>query len=127
MGLFDGLMGNASDIDADELQQDMEPVLVDGETVKLAFKVIRDKYVFTNYRLILIDIQGMTGKKREYQTIPYKSITRFSVETSGHFDMDSELKIWMSGLSEPMVKEFKNGEHIINVQKALAAGMFEKS
>lgn len=127
MGLFDGLLGNASDIDAEELQEELEPVLVEGEEVRLAFKVIRDKYVFTNYRLILIDIQGMTGKKREYQTLPYKSIIRFSVESSGHFDMDSELKIWMSGMSEPMVKEFKGGDNIINVQKALASGMFGKA
>lgn len=126
MGLFDGLLGNASDIDAGELQEELAPILIDGEEVRLAFKVIRDKYIFTNHRLILIDIQGVTGKKREYMTLPYKSIVRFAVESSGHFDMDSELKIWMSGMSEPMVKEFKNGEHIINVQKALATGMFGK-
>ncbi len=127
MGLFDGLLGNASDIDIDELSEELEPVLVEGEEISLAFKVIRDKYVFTNYRLILIDLQGMTGKKRDYLTIPYKSIIRFSVETSGHFDMDSELKLWLSGMSEPMVKEFKGGENIIKVQKALAAGIFGKA
>jgi hypothetical protein len=126
MGLFDGLLGNASDIDAGELKEELAPILIEGEEVRLAFKVIRDKYIFTNHRLILIDIQGVTGKKREYMTLPYKSIIRFAVESSGHFDMDSELKIWMSGMDEPMVKEFKNGEHIINVQKALAAGMFGK-
>ncbi|MBE9397120.1 PH domain-containing protein [Pontibacterium sp. N1Y112] len=127
MGLLDGLLGNASDVDIDELKEELEPVLYEGEEIRLAFKVIRDKYIFTESRLILIDIQGMTGKKREYLTIPYKSIVRFSVETSGHFDMDSELKIWLSGMSEPMVKEFKGGDNITNVQKALAAGMFGKA
>lgn len=127
MGLLDGLLGNASDIDIDDLKEELEPVLYDGEEIRLAFKVIRDKYVFTESRLILIDIQGMTGKKREYLTIPYKSIVRFSVETSGHFDLDSELRIWLSGMSEPMVKEFKGGDNIIHVQKALAAGMFGKA
>lgn len=126
MGLLDGLLGNASDIDIEEITEELEPLLCDGEEVRLAFQVIRDKYVFTDVRLILIDVQGMTGKKREYLSIPYKSITRFSVETSGHFDMDSELKLWLSGSDLPMVKEFKGGDNIINVQKALAAGMFGK-
>lgn len=70
----------------------MKDVLITGETVSLAFKLVRDLIVFTDFRLILVDKQGMTGKKVEYKSIPYRSISRFSVETSGHFDLDAELK-----------------------------------
>ena len=62
----------------------------------------------------------MTGKKVEYHSIPYKSVTHFSVETAGRFDMDAELKIWISGTSEPISKEFKKDKNIYDVQKALA-------
>jgi hypothetical protein len=54
-------------------------------------------YVFTNKRLILIDKQGITGRKVDYHSIPYRAITQFKIETAGHFDLDAELKIWISG------------------------------
>ena len=68
----------------------------------------------------MIDVQGATGKKIEYHSIPYKSITHFSVESSGHFDLDSELKIWISGLAEPIEKQFSKGVNIYEIQALLA-------
>ncbi|HET7657494.1 MAG TPA: PH domain-containing protein, partial [Bacillales bacterium] len=51
-----------------------------------------------------------------------KSISHFSVETAGHFDLDAELKIWISGAHEPaIIKQFRKGENIKDVQKILAA------
>jgi hypothetical protein len=83
--------------------------------------LIRDFFVFTNKRLVLVDKQGLTGKKVEYHSIPYKSITHFSVETAGRFDRDAEMKIWISGIREPIEREFKKGtDVIVGVQKALA-------
>ncbi len=120
MGILSGLLGHAREVNLDEIEQEFSPLVADGEQVEMAFKVIRDMFVFTNKRLILVDKQGLTGKKVEYHSIPYKSITHFAVETSGHFDLDSELKIWLSGFSEPMVKEFKKKSNIVGVQKALA-------
>lgn len=76
--------------------------------------------VFTDKRLILVDKQGVTGKKVEYHSIPYKSITHFSVESAGHFDLDAELKIWISGTNEPISKEFKKDKNIYDVQRTLA-------
>lgn len=64
--------------------------MLEGENVEAAFKLVRDLIVFTEKRLILVDKQGITGKKTEFQSIPYKSISRFSVETAGRFDLDSE-------------------------------------
>ena len=120
MGILDGLMGNASEIDIDDVQEELSPILGDSERVERAFKVIRDMYVFTSGRLILIDKQGLTGKKVEYLSIPYKSISNFSVETAGHFDMDSELKMWVSGRHEPIIKELKKGSDVVGIQKLLA-------
>lgn len=58
---------------------------------------MRDHFVFTNKRLILVDVQGVTGKRREYKSIPYRAITRFSVESAGRTELDVDLKIWMVG------------------------------
>lgn len=120
MGLFDALIGNASEVDLEDLGSELSPIMGDSETLNLAYKMVRDLFVFTNKRLILIDKQGMTGKKVSYHSIPYKSITHFEVETSGHFDMDAELKIWISGQKEPLVKELKAGTDVVGIQKTIA-------
>lgn len=125
MGILNGLLGNASEVDLADLRQELSPILADNETLHLAYKVIRDMYVFTNKRLILIDKQGVTGKKVDYHSIPYKSISHFAVETSGHFDMDSELKIWISSKEEPIKKELKRGTDVVGIQKTLANFMFD--
>jgi len=120
MGLLSGLLGNASAIDAAKLEDEFSRILADGEQIEKAYKVLRDLFVFTNRRLVLVDRQGMTGKKSEYHSLPYKSITHFSVETTGHFDTDAELKIWLSGNHGPIQKNFRNDRNIYDVQKALA-------
>jgi len=120
MGLMNALFGTASQIDPNELASEFGPILIDGEEITGAFKVVRDLFVFTQCRLILADKQGITGKKVEYHSIPYKSISQFSVETAGHFDMDAELKIYISGNPLPLKKEFKKGTDIIQIQKLLA-------
>lgn len=120
MGLMDGLLGNASEIDSERLQAELSRILTSTERVEKAYQLIRDLIVFTNKRLIFIDKQGITGKKIEYHSIPYRSIIHFSIETSGHFDLDAELKIWISGNPEPIEKEFNNRLNIYEVQKVLA-------
>ncbi|WP_082234416.1 PH domain-containing protein [Halobacillus massiliensis] len=120
MGLLDGLMGNASKVDEEKLGKELEGVLIDGEKVESGYKVVRDSFIFTNKRLILVDKQGMTGKKVEYHSIPYNSIIHFSTETAGSFDLDSELRIWLSGQSEPIQKLFKKDSPIQEVQRTLA-------
>lgn len=120
MGIFDGLMGNASELNVDHVQKEIKHILTRSENVKNAYKVIRDTFVFTDKRLILIDKQGVTGKKTEYLSIPYKSIVSFSVETAGTFDLDAELKIWVSGNSVPIQKKFNKSTNIYDVQSVLA-------
>lgn len=124
--MFQGLFGNASEIDTKGLQKDLEALLVNDEQVVKAFRIIRDLFIFTDARLILIDKQGLTGKKAEYHSIPYKSISHFSVETAGTFDMDAEMKIYISGNMNPIEREFKRGTDIQGVQKTLAQFILKK-
>lgn len=122
MGFLNGLMGNASETDVKELEKELSNVIGSNETIELAYKLVRDLIVFTDLRLIIVDKQGLTGKKVEYLSVPYKSISRFSIETAGHFDLDAELKIWISGAELPAIsKQFKKDNSIYDVQKALAS------
>jgi hypothetical protein len=120
MGLMDGLLGNASEVNIQDVQKELGHMLASGEQIEKAYKLIRDLFVFTNKRLILVDKQGVTGKKVEYHSIPYKSIIHFSVETAGHFDLDAELKIWLSGSQLPIQKQFNKSLNIYEVQSVLA-------
>jgi hypothetical protein len=121
MGLFDGMLGNASKIDAGKIQQEFAQILSPGESVEHAYQLIRDYFVFTDKRLVLVDKQGMTGSKVAYHSIPYRSITHFSVETAGTFGLDAELKIWISGAPLPVQKQFNKRLSIYEVQSVLAS------
>ena len=123
MGLLDGLLGHGSDLTSGEVDQQLAGVLTQGENVRVAFRVLRDLMVFTDRRLILIDKQGMTGRKVEYLTVPYRAITAFSVETAGSFDMDSELKVWVSGRPDPIARTLKRGADVMGIQQAIAASL----
>jgi hypothetical protein len=103
MGLFSALLGNAGAVSQEELTKKYAQLLTEGEDIELGFKLVRDTFIFTNKRLILIDVQGITGNKTEYKTITYKSISRFSIETAGTFDLDAELKIWISSEVQPSI------------------------
>jgi hypothetical protein len=120
MGLLSGLLGNATEVEINAVEQEIAPSLIEGEKIEKAFKLIRDLFVFTNKRLILVDKQGVTGLKTEFLSIPYTDISHFAVETAGHFDMDSELKIWIRGHQEPIAKEFKKGSNLEAVHKTIA-------
>lgn len=120
MGLLDGMLGNASKIDASKIQSEFSQILAPGESVEHAYQLIREHFVFTNKRLVLVDKQGLTGTKVEYHSFPYRSITHFSVETAGNFDLDAELKIWVSGSSNPYQKQFNKKLSIYEVQAVLA-------
>jgi hypothetical protein len=120
MGFLSGLLGNASGVSVEEATKEYGFVLAKDEAIEVAYKLIRDYFIFTRKRLILVDKQGLTGKKVEIQSIPYHSITRFAVETAGHLDLDAELKIWVSGSPLPIEKTFNKSVNIYEVQALLA-------
>ena len=121
MGILTSLLGNAGVANPEELTKEFGNLLTEEESVEIGFKLIRDIFVFTNKRLIVVDKQGLTGKKIEYLSILYKAISRFSIETAGHFDLEAELKIWISGEEKASVtKRFNKQVNIYDVQKVLA-------
>ena len=120
MRLLSGLLGNAGVVGVNKLQTEYEQLLVDGETVEIGFQVIRDTFIFTSKRLILVNVQGVSGKRVEYLSVPYGKITKFSIETSGHFDLEAELKIWVGSDSSPLTKKFNKEVNIYDLQKVLA-------
>jgi len=121
MGIFSAMLGNAGSVSQEDLLKKYEQLLIDNEEIEMGFKLIRDTFIFTNKRLILVDVQGLTGSKTEYKSIAYKSITRFSIETAGTFDLDAELKIWVSSELQPsIVKQFNKSVNVYDVQKVLA-------
>lgn len=121
MGLFSAIIGNAGAVSKEELQKSYGQLLIQNEEIQLGFKLLRDTFIFTNKRLILVDVQGLTGSKTEYLSVAYKSISKFSVETAGTFDLEAELKIWISSEAMPSIrKKFNKSVNVYEVQNVLA-------
>ena len=85
-------------VNDNEFADMITPMFVHGEQIIQSFRGIRDGIVFTNKRIITINVQGITGKKKDFTSLPYSKIQAYSVETAGFFDLDSELDLWFSGM-----------------------------
>lgn len=90
----------------EDLGPTVQPLLVPGEALVAGFKAMRDYVVFTDKRLIAVNVQGMTGKKQDFTSLPYAKVQAWSVETAGNFDLDAEHELWFSGLGKVRL-EFK--------------------
>jgi len=97
---------------------ELHEILIADEVIHLAFKGMRDSVTFTNRRLIALNVQGITGKKKDYTSLPYSKIQAFSVETAGTFDLDSELELWFSGLGRIKL-EFSRGVDIRGLNRLI--------
>ena len=78
----------------------VQPILADGEQIVSEYSAIRDYVIFTNKRIIAVNVQGITGKKKDFTSLPYSKIQAFSIETAGVFDLDSELELYFSSLGK---------------------------
>lgn len=106
MGFF-----SAHEIDPADIQRDYAGIMLPDEQVITAFKTIRDTVFLTNHRFVLVNVQGLTGSKKEVLSIPYRSIVAFSVESAGTFDLDSDLRLHVTGGVGPViVKISKNAD-----------------
>ncbi|NLR91965.1 PH domain-containing protein [Flammeovirga agarivorans] len=123
MGLFNTLMGNVSNANIEDVQEKFGFVLSSDEQFVKAYQLVRDQWIFTNKRLLIVDKQGITGKKAELLTIPYKQIEQFSMETKGNFDADSELKIWVKRIPEPIETKFGSDQDVKEVYQLLSEGV----
>jgi hypothetical protein len=102
-----------------EIADQVQPLLLDGEDVLAAFKGMRDYIAFTSKRIIAVNVQGMTGKKKDFTSLPYSKIQAFSIETAGTFDLDAELELWFSGLGKVKF-EFKGKTDVGYLNKLVA-------
>jgi len=95
-------------------------LLIEGERIVGAYKSMRDGVVFTDRRLIAVNVQGLTGSKVDYTTLPYSNVVAFSVETSGTFDIDSELELYFSALGRVRF-EFTGKTNVVEIAKLISA------
>jgi hypothetical protein len=106
-------------IPIEEVNEFTNKMLLDDENIEAAFHTIRDQLILTNKRIISIDIQGLTGKKIDFTSIPYSRIQTFSVETVGVIDGDCELQICVSSMG--CIKfYFESGFDIISFNKLVS-------
>jgi hypothetical protein len=75
-------------------------LLIPDEEIIGSFKTVRDMVIFTNRRIIAVNIQGFSGKKKDFTSLPYSKVQAFSFESAGTFDLDAELELWFSGLGK---------------------------
>jgi hypothetical protein len=123
MSIIQGLLGHASSTSTEEAKSEFGELLIRGEEVLSAYKWARDKIVFTTHRIIYEDVQGLTGRKRNYMSIPYGSIHKFSKESSGWLDLDAELRVWVRGETEPLKWEFRKDAAVNDIFKILSEGV----
>lgn len=97
----------------------VSPLFIDGENIIASFRSMRDGIVFTNFRIIAINVQGISGKKKDFSSLPYTKIQAYSVETAGTFDLDAELELWFSGLGKVKF-EFTSGSNILYLTKVIS-------
>ena len=120
MGLFTGAKNNDS-AENRKLHTEYGQLLSDGEIIEVGFTVLRDVFLFTNKRLIIVEVQGISGKQIEYLSIPYSKIMKFSVQSGGSFDLNAELKLWVGSDTIPLEKKFNKDVNVYEVQKVLAS------
>ncbi|MEW9550360.1 PH domain-containing protein [Nonomuraea sp. NPDC050783] len=103
----------------DEASPVVAPLMLHGEQIISSYKTVRDLVVFTDKRVIAVNVQGLTGKKRDFTSLPYNKVQAWSVETAGTFDLDAELELWFSGLGKVRF-EFKGRSDIIRLSHMIA-------
>ncbi|MEU8196031.1 PH domain-containing protein [Microbispora amethystogenes] len=108
-----------SPCDPQEIGPAVGPLMLHGEQIVSSYKTVRDFVVFTDKRIIAVNVQGITGKKRDFSSLPYGKVQAWSVETAGTFDLDTELELWFSGLGKVRF-EFRGGSDIIRLSHMIA-------
>ena len=92
--------------------------MVPGEEFIGEYQGIRDYVIFTNKRVISVNVQGITGKKKDFTSMPYSKISVFSIETSGTLDLDSELEMYFSGVGKVKF-EFSGKSDIVEIGRII--------
>ena len=118
---------NLKPIEAGEVKDEVKALLIDGEEIVEAFKTVRDQMIFTNKRIISLDVQGITGKRKSVTSMPYSKVQFFEIQTAGFLEIfpDSELFIYFSnGFTATF--EFKAKCDIVKIGKMISNYVLEK-
>lgn len=112
---------NLKEIKLESVRKDIDGLLVNGEEAVMAFHTVRDQLVFTNRRIIAIDIQGMTGTRKSFTSLPYSRIQYFTIQTPGFGEMfaDTELFVMFSNRFTARF-EFKSKTDIGKIARLIA-------
>lgn len=103
-----------------EYAEKVKQLLLEGEEIIDSYKSMRDGVVFTNKRIIAVNVQGITGSKKDYTSLPYKNIVAYSVETAGTFDLDSELELYFSAVGKVKF-EFSGDTALLEISKYISS------
>ena len=87
---------NLKEISLHDVRGEVPELLLPGETMVMAFQTVRDQVIFTDKRIFVVNVQGITGKKISYFSYPYSKIQYYGIETAGMLDIDSELVLVFS-------------------------------
>jgi hypothetical protein len=109
-----------SQIPVSDIQSQVSGLLIQGEQIYTAYKGMRDYIVLTNKRIIAVNVQGITGKKKDYTSLPFSKVQAFSLETAGTFDLDAELELWFSGLGKVKF-DFKGNTDVAYLNKLIGS------
>lgn len=102
--------------------KDVLPLLVKNEEIMGVYKGMRDYVVFTNKRIISVNVQGLIGMKKDFTTLPYSKVQAFSIETAGALDTDSELELYFSGLGKVKF-EFTGASDIVLIGQLISSAI----
>ena len=117
--LKNGTFVKLKQINPSDIEKNVAPLLINGEQILSAYKAMRDFCVFTNKRVISVNVQGLTGTKKDYTSLPYSKVSAYSIETAGTFDLDSELEMYFSGLGKVRF-EFSGASDIVKIGKIVS-------
>ena len=106
-------------VDNNQFAKVIVPMLIQNEQIVSTYKTVRDGVIFTNKRIIAINVQGLTGSKKDFSSLPYNKISAYSVETTGTFDLDSELEMWFAGLGK-VTFEFKSNSNVSEICRIIS-------
>ena len=114
-----GFFARLKKVSNDEFGDVIQGFMTDGEAIIGSYQSVRDGVVFTNKRIVTINSQGLTGKKKDFTSIPYSKIQTFSLETAGFFDLDAELEIYVSAIGK-LKFEFKGSTDVKEICKIIS-------
>lgn len=121
MGILKGLLGGSEELSVKELTADFKSLLFQEEIIEKGYKIDENYFILTDFRILMVDRQGVTGKKLEVHSLPYKNIIQFIIIVDeGNASGMAELKLYLAGSSGYVVKEFNKKIDIYDLQKRIA-------